>query len=77
MVVGFKLINYSNIILVYSKDIKWIPLGNQAEIHKAQDIEPIHDDILVAKLRPGHELDLKLVAVKGIGKDHIKFSPVG
>jgi hypothetical protein len=23
------------------------------------------------------ELDLKLIAVKGIGKDHAKFSPVG
>lgn len=23
------------------------------------------------------ELDLKLLAVKGIGKDHAKFSPVG
>jgi hypothetical protein len=28
-------------------------------------------------MRPGHELDLKLHAVKGIGKDHAKFSPVG
>lgn len=28
-------------------------------------------------MRPGHELDLKLVAVKGIGRDHAKFSPVG
>lgn len=28
-------------------------------------------------MRPGHELDLKLVAVKSCGKDHAKFSPVG
>lgn len=28
-------------------------------------------------MRPGHELDLKLIAVKGIGSDHAKFSPVG
>lgn len=28
-------------------------------------------------MRPGHELDLKLIAVKGIGQDHAKFSPVG
>jgi len=32
--------------------------------------------ILINKLRPGHELDMKLHAVKGIGKDHAKFSPV-
>lgn len=27
-------------------------------------------------MRPGHELDLKLIAVKGVGKDHAKFSQV-
>ena len=37
----------------------------------------MHDDILIAKLRPGHEIDMKLHAVKSIGRDHIKFSPVG
>lgn len=52
-------------------------MGNQADIHKPENIEAINDDILIAKLRPGHELDLKLIAVKGVGRDHIKFSPVG
>lgn len=64
-------------LLVYAQDIKWIPIGNQAELHKEKDIRPIDDDILIAKMRPGHELDLKLIAVKGIGRDHAKFSPVG
>lgn len=66
------------------------------------DVRPVHDDILIAKLRPGHvkhytctlfhctqyqcclcgvlylqEIDAKLVCVKGVGKDHAKFSPVG
>lgn len=27
-------------------------------------------------MRPGHEFDIKLLAVKGVGKDHAKFSPV-
>lgn len=63
--------------LVYSKHIKWIPLGNQAEVYKEEDIGPFPKDILIAKMRPGHEFDLKLVAVKGVGKDHAKFSPVG
>ncbi|KAF2879472.1 hypothetical protein ILUMI_26696 [Ignelater luminosus] len=61
---------------VYSKHIKWLPIGNQSETYKPADVGPIDDDILIAKMRPGHELDLKLIAVKGIGRDHAKFSPV-
>lgn len=64
-------------MLVYSKHIKWIPIGSQGETLKSIDVGPVHEDILIAKMRPGHELDLKLIAVKGIGKDHAKFSPVG
>ena len=37
---------------------------------------PVENDILIAKLRPGHELDIRMVAVKGLGSDHAKFSPV-
>ena len=37
---------------------------------------PTEDDILIAKMRPGHEMDIKLFAVKGVGRDHAKFSPV-
>ncbi|XP_034833707.1 DNA-directed RNA polymerases I and III subunit RPAC1 [Maniola hyperantus] len=61
---------------VYSSSIKWHPIGNQASVHKETDVGPVHSDILISKMRPGHELDLHLVAVKGIGKDHAKFSPV-
>jgi len=60
----------------YSKHIKWLPIGNQAETLKAADVGPMYDDILIAKMRPGHEIDMKLIAMKGIGRDHAKFSPV-
>lgn len=61
---------------VFSEQIKWLPRGNQANIYKDDDVGPIDKDILINKMRPGHEMDLKLIAVKGIGKDHAKFSPV-
>ena len=37
---------------------------------------PVEDDILISKMRPGHEMDIKVFAVKGVGRDHAKFSPV-
>lgn len=54
----------------------WIPLGNQADLFPEGTIRPVHDDILIAQLRPGQEIDLLMHCVKGIGKDHAKFSPV-
>ncbi|XP_061692828.1 DNA-directed RNA polymerases I and III subunit RPAC1 isoform X2 [Syngnathoides biaculeatus] len=61
---------------VFSRDIKWIPIGNQADVFVDSSIGPVHDDILIALLRPGQELDIIMHCVKGIGKDHAKFSPV-
>uniref|UniRef100_A0A8C4IL54 DNA-directed RNA polymerases I and III subunit RPAC1 n=1 Tax=Dicentrarchus labrax TaxID=13489 RepID=A0A8C4IL54_DICLA len=62
--------------MVYSKDIKWVPIGNQADVFADSGIGPVHDDILIAQLRPGQELDIIMHCVKGLGKDHAKFSPV-
>lgn len=61
---------------VYSKHITWVPLGNQADLFPDADLRPVHEDILIAQLRPGQEIDVLMHCVKGIGKDHAKFSPV-
>lgn len=62
---------------IYSSHMKWEPLGDQVETFAGTDvIRPVHKNILIAKLAGNQEIDLKLIAIKGIGRDHAKFSPV-
>uniref|UniRef100_A0A8C3WXQ0 DNA-directed RNA polymerases I and III subunit RPAC1 n=1 Tax=Catagonus wagneri TaxID=51154 RepID=A0A8C3WXQ0_9CETA len=53
---------------VYTRHMTWVPLGNQADLFPEGTIRPVHDDILIAQLRPGQEIDLLMQCVKGIGK---------
>ena len=61
---------------IYSKDFKWIRHPSHKDITDDCHLRAVFDDILVNVLRPGQEMDLRVHVVKGIGKDHIKFSPV-
>ena len=62
--------------LIYTKHLQWEPIGNHSDIFSDNPIKPVDDDILIAKLAVGQELDLQMHCVKGIGRDHAKFSPV-
>lgn len=61
---------------VYSGEIAWEPQGDQLSKFGESGVGTMHTDILLTKLAPGQSLDLFMIAHKGIGKDHAKFSPV-
>ncbi len=61
---------------VYSSDFQWVPQGEQEDRYASKAPAPVHSDILLAKLQPGQRIAVEMHAVKGVGKDHAKFSPV-
>ncbi|KAF2750846.1 DNA-directed RNA polymerases I and III subunit RPAC1 [Sporormia fimetaria CBS 119925] len=61
---------------IYARDLQWQAIGKQAEMFADGPIQAVNPDILIMKLRPGQEIELLMHAMKGIGQDHAKFSPV-
>ena len=59
---------------VYAHQLLVEAHGPQAEV--LGHVEPVNPDILIAKMRPGQALDIRLHCYKGVGKDHAKYSPV-
>ncbi|KAM7199333.1 DNA-directed RNA polymerase, insert domain containing protein [Rhypophila sp. PSN 637] len=69
-----KLYNHAH---VYASDIEFNPVGRQEQYFSGDNaIVPVHPDILIAKLRPGQQINCSLLMHKGVGSDHAKFSPV-
>jgi len=62
---------------VRSGHLVWKPAGEQEEVFASQPPAPLNKDIVLAKLRPGMAVNMEVHAMKGVGKDHAKFSPVG
>ncbi|KIW23222.1 uncharacterized protein PV07_11440 [Cladophialophora immunda] len=61
---------------VYSRHITFAPEGIQQVLFAKEPIQAVSPDILIAKLRPGQEIDLVMHAHMSKGGDHAKFSPV-
>ena len=49
----------------------------QATKYKDDPPRMFHHDIIVIKMRHAQEIEARCHCVKGIGRDHAKFSPVG
>ena len=63
--------------VVTSEDLTWEPQGEQSEVFASNPPRPTNENIVLAKLRPGQEISMDLHAIKGVGKEHAKWSPVG
>lgn len=61
---------------VKSGDLVWVPQGEQESVFASNPPAPTNKEIVLAKLRPGQEIDMELHAIKGVGKEHAKWSPV-
>lgn len=62
---------------VTTKHLVWFPINDEQRKMFAPKIPtPVHSNILIGRLSPGQEINLRCTAVKGIGADHAKFSPV-
>ncbi|KAK4499008.1 hypothetical protein PRZ48_009520 [Zasmidium cellare] len=63
---------------VYAHQLVFDPQGDhQPKLFAGENrIRPVNPNILIAKLRPGQKISVRLHCIKGIGSDHAKFSPV-
>ncbi|KAI1088840.1 DNA-directed RNA polymerase [Rostrohypoxylon terebratum] len=62
---------------LYARNITCELLGGQPKYFSGENrIRPCNPDILIAKMRPGQEIDVEMHMHKGFGWDHAKWSPV-
>lgn len=60
--------------VVYSSHLVWMPFADQTSF--IPPVYPLHTNVPITKLRPGQRIHLYGRAIKSVGVDHAKFSPV-
>lgn len=65
-----------NVVSVHSNVLTWEPCGSQEALLRNNPARPVHDDIVLTKLCAGQEIEAELLAHKGSGQKHAKWSPV-
>ncbi len=61
---------------VLTKSLEHVPMPRQERLLRGETPRPVHDDLLLTKLRPGQAIHIEMNATKGIGREHAKWSPV-
>lgn len=73
---------------MYSGALSWLPEGSEMAEETtvrfagsqrdvvAGEVRAVHEDILLAKMRPGQSIELEAHCTKGTGAEHAKWSPV-
>lgn len=59
---------------VLSGDLVWVPLGRQADLWSDRPPKPVYDDLIIAKLAPGQEINMRVYAIRGTNEQHAKWS---
>ncbi|KAL5498080.1 RPC40 [Sanghuangporus vaninii] len=64
--------------LVTAGLLRWEPQGEQADMDQLEGRPPgpTNPNIVLAKLRPGQVIEMECHAIKNVGKEHAKWSPV-
>lgn len=67
-----------DVVIVRSGDLRHLPLGDQlasGPLVGLPEPRPVHDDIVIAKLKPGQRIAFTALAIRGNGFDHAKWQP--
>ncbi|PWN45635.1 RBP11-like subunits of RNA polymerase [Ceraceosorus guamensis] len=62
--------------IITTSQMVWEPKGDQQTDWASEPPRPVHQDIILLKMRPGQEVNCELHCKKGRGKVHAKWSPV-